>query len=179
MNPPKPHYLLFSQSISDEDEKSGRWHFVLEGLDGGSCIEASDEEPNVEGERLELLAVVRGLEALDQPSSVTLVTNSQQISRGFRNGLEQWRSNNWKWERFGRYVPVKNADLWKRIDHALAFHQVACRTWRFDPAHTQPGEKAKIANGHHFGARFRKSVGHFKSWLLGEHEFGTRWARPA
>ncbi|MFC1759225.1 RNase H family protein [Planctomycetota bacterium] len=184
MNPQKPHYLLFSQSISGEDDQTGHWHFVLEALDGGPSLEASDEELRVEGERLELLAVVRGLEALDQPSSVTLVTSSQQIARGFRNGLEQWRSNHWKWERFGRYVPVKNKDLWQRIDHALKFHRVECRTWRFDPPHTERVAKPAtidrpVGRPNPLVARVRNAVGNLKTWVMGEHDFGTNWARTA
>ena len=184
MNPQKPHYLLFSQSISSGDEQTGHWHFVLEALNGGASIEASDEEPREEGERLELLAVVRGLEALDQPSSVTLVTSSRQVTRGFRNGLEQWRSNNWTWERFGRYVPVKNKDLWQRIDHALKFHRVECRTWRFDPPHTErvvetPRAEKSAAAPLPLTARVRSVVGGLKAWVLGEHDFGSNWARTA
>ena len=99
-------------------------------------LEAFDEEPGVQGERLELLAVIRGLEALDQPSRVTLVTSSRGVSRGLRFGLAEWRTNNWQWERFGRRVPVKNHDLWQRVDRALQFHRVECRTWRIDQAHT-------------------------------------------
>src|SRR5690606_15308310 len=111
------------------------WRFVLESIDGDTAIEAEDEEPGLRRERLELLAVVRGLEALDQPSRVTLVTSSQRVRRGFRSGLEQWRSQHWRWERDGRWMPIKNRDLWQRVDRALQFHQVECRTWRVDGAH--------------------------------------------
>lgn len=133
----QPHFLLFSEvQRSDENTSEGRWHFLLESLSGETVVEASDEEPGMQGERLELLAVIRGLEALDQPSRVTLVTPSRQVSRGFRFGLSEWRNNNWQWERYGRRVPVKNCDLWQRIDRALEFHRVECRTWRIDAAHT-------------------------------------------
>ena len=100
-------------------------------------VEASDEEACKEGERLALLAVVRGLEALDQPSRVTLVTSSSSIGRSLRYSLDQWRANAWRWERDGRLVPIKNADLWKRVDRAMQFHQVECKTWRFDDPHAQ------------------------------------------
>jgi len=105
------------------------WHFVLESTNGDQLVEAADAEHEVCGERLELLAVVRGLEALDQPSRVTLVTPSRYVSRGLRYGLEEWRRSNWQWERFGRLVPVKNGDLWQRVDRALEYHHVDCRTW--------------------------------------------------
>jgi ribonuclease HI len=79
---------------------------------------------------------VRGLESLGQPSRVTLVTKSRYVSRGFSCGLDSWRENGWQWERFGKMVPVKDLDLWQRVDQALKFHQVECRKLRFDAAHS-------------------------------------------
>ena len=92
------------------------WRFVLQSLDGSSRLEAEDAEPAVGGERLELLAVVRGLEALEQPSRVTLVTPSKYVSRGLSYGLQDWRENDWNWEHHGQMVPIKNRDLWQRLD---------------------------------------------------------------
>ena len=69
----QPHFLLFSEAQEATDSPSeGRWHFLLESLQGETVVEAADEEPGMQGERLELLAVIRGLEALEQPSRVTL-----------------------------------------------------------------------------------------------------------
>ena len=96
---------------------------------------AGGTEEDVRGERLELLCVVRGLEALDHPSRVTLITSSAYVREGIRYGLQQWRENDWQWESFGRMVPVKNRDLWQRVDSALRFHRLECRVWRFDPPH--------------------------------------------
>jgi ribonuclease HI len=128
-----PHYLLFSES--SRKNQQGQWRFVLQSIDGSEQLEAADDEPNVQGERLELLAVVRGLEALEQPSRVTLVTPSKYVNRGLAFGLEEWRNNGWEWEHYGEMVPVKNRDLWQRVDRALGFHQLECRTWRFDLPH--------------------------------------------
>jgi hypothetical protein len=47
--------------------------------------------------------------------------------------LEQWRENNWQWESYGEMTPIRNRDLWRRIDRAMRYHKVDCRTWRFDP----------------------------------------------
>jgi ribonuclease HI len=133
-----PHFLLFSEAgrkgrgsrVAD-----GRWRFVLQSVEDESRFSVQDEEPQMSAERLELLAVVRGLEALDQPSRVTLVTRSDYVTRGLRYGLEDWRANRWRWELDGRMVPVKNDDLWRRVDQALKYHRLDCRTWRFDSAH--------------------------------------------
>lgn len=134
-----PHFLLFSESRRRREQ--GQWRFVLQTIDGSQQFEAADDEPDVHGERLELLAVVRGLEALDQPSRVTLVTPSSYVNRGLTYGLDEWRANDWQWEHYGEMVPVKNRDLWQRIDRALEFHQLECRTWRFDLPHGSGGEQ--------------------------------------
>jgi ribonuclease HI len=138
MNVSAPHYLLFSESQTQGVDQTpsasghGQWRFVLESVDGSARLEAEDDEPETDERRLDLLAVVRGLEALDQPSRVTVVTPSRYVTRGFRFGLEQWRENGWCWERFGEMAPIKNRDLWQRVDHAMRFHRVECRVWRFD-----------------------------------------------
>jgi ribonuclease HI len=139
-----PHFLLFSESQTSRaadssvprGHGSGQWRFVLETVDGGTRFEAADEELDSEEGRLALLAVVRGLEALEQPSRVTVVTPSRYVSRGFLFGLEEWRENGWRWERFGEMAPIKNRDLWQRIDRAMQYHHVECRVWRFDMPET-------------------------------------------
>lgn len=130
-----PHYLLFSEAstrTNAQGAKRGRWRFVLEAVEGSFRFEASDDEPEVLGDRLDLLSVVRGLEAIDHPAKVTLITPSSYVSRGLRFGLEQWRENSWQWESFGQWKPIKNDDLWQRVDRALGIHQVEVRAWRFD-----------------------------------------------
>jgi len=128
-----PHFLLFSDSARKADQ--GHWRFILEATDGSERFSAADDEPEIQGERLELLAVVRGLEALPRPARVTLVTPSDYVNRGLAYGLDDWRSNGWQWEHFGEMVPVKNRDLWQRIDRILQFHELECWTWRIDESH--------------------------------------------
>jgi ribonuclease HI len=130
----RPHYLLISES--SQLNSPGRWRFVLRPADGGERIVADDVDPEARGDRLELLTVVRGLEALEQPSRVTLWTPNTYVREGIRNGLREWRENGWLWEYFGSMVPVKNDDLWRRLDRAMMFHEVDCRTWRVDAAHS-------------------------------------------
>jgi len=145
-----PHYLLFSESQARRSAASarrtraevGQWRFVLETVDGKTRFEAADEELESEESRLALLAVVRGLEALSQPSRVTVVTTSRYVSRGFLFGLQDWRANGWRWERFGEMTPIKNRDLWQRIDRAMQYHQVECRVWRFDMPETPAASAA-------------------------------------
>lgn len=126
---PAAHYLLFAEAAIDA--QGGTWRFVLENVATGESFSATDVEPIECHERLELLAVVRGLEAIDNSAKVTLVTKSRYVNRGLKRGLADWRANGWQWERFGRVVSVRDHDLWKRVDRALNFHQVDCRLWQF------------------------------------------------
>ena len=122
-----PSQFFIYADLQLTEDGVNAWRFIVESLDGSTSTEASDTEPGTDGERLELLSVLRALESLDQPSEVYLLTPSQYVIRGIRFGLEAWRESSWRWERFGRMVPVKNADLWERIDRALTYHQVRCR----------------------------------------------------
>jgi ribonuclease HI len=121
-----PHYLLFSEAF----RSAARWRFVLQPVGSDDHLAVADSEPGASASRLELLAVVRGLEALEQPSRVTLLTSSRYVCRGVRNGLSQWRDNNWRWECFGKSVPIRDCDLWKRMERAMQIHTVDCCAWQ-------------------------------------------------
>jgi ribonuclease HI len=133
MNIPTPHFFLFPQA--NRESERDEWSFVLKAADGSAILKVADAEPDAHGERLELLAVVRGLEALEQPSRVTLVTPSRYVKRGISYGLPEWGRNGWKWEHFGEMVPVKNRDLWQRLDRALKIHRIQGAHYRVDAAH--------------------------------------------
>ena len=128
-----PHYLLYCET--GRQSLPGVWRFVLREAGGENQIEAADAEPDVAGERLQLLTVVRALESLDQPSDVTLVTPDSYVQQGIRFGLPEWRRNGWQWEFFGEMVPVKHSDLWRRVDRAMHYHKVAFCRWRVDGPH--------------------------------------------
>ena len=167
MSIPTPHFLLFSDSSRDcraVEERLGRWRFVLEAIDGSATMEAADQEVEVGGERLELLAVVQGLEALNQPSRVTLITPSRYVSRGMQYGLDDWRENDWRWERFGRMVRVKNHDLWQRVDCAMRYHHVECRTWRLHSPDSSSSPNEAAGSGIHHQPTPAENVSRVSRW---------------
>jgi ribonuclease HI len=145
MTSPKPHYLLFCDGIlpaqgEGAGAQRGKWRFVLEDLVSGEKVEATDQEVGCAPDRAALVAVLRGLEALEQPSRVTLVTTNRYVTRGLQYGLTEWRDNDYSWEHFGAVQPIRNADIWKRIDRALAFHQVQCRWMAQEAGHDAGSE---------------------------------------
>lgn len=136
MSVPKPHFFLRCEAWEEEDR--GEWKFVLTAADGSATFEACDCEYGVRGDRLELLAVVRALESLDQPSYVTLAAGGRYVRRVVAQGLDEWRRQGWMWECFGELTPIKNRDLWMRLDRCLSFHKLETRrTFRVDGAHIE------------------------------------------
>ena len=125
-----PHYWLSTEIRWSDSNATGNWRFELQRVGTGEFIAVSDEEPGVGGERLDLLTLIRGLEALDQPSRVTLLCPSNYVRRGLNRGLAKWRAADWHWESEGQRRPVKNADLWQRLDQIASIHQLDIRTLR-------------------------------------------------
>ena len=118
-------YLLVCEANST-NLSDGIWRFSLETADGEQVFSAEDTEMG-DLNRLSLLAAVRGLESIEGPSSVTLVSNNRYLIRSLSDSLPRWRQNDFTWEHFGHRVDVQHADLWRRIDRAIQIHRVeAC-----------------------------------------------------
>jgi hypothetical protein len=160
-----PHYLLYSEA--GRGKEPGSWRFVLRATAGLDQVEVADAEPDVRGERLSLLTVIRALESLDQPSRVTLMTSDPYVRQGIRFGLPEWRSNGWQWEFFGQMVPIKHCDLWQRMDRALRFHRIDFGCWRVDRPHTSVVASAVVG---------RDASGRSGTRLAGFDWFRTRWS---
>lgn len=132
MQASRPRYVLIAET--ETAVEGPQWRFALHAADASMTVAACDSELDADDDRLVLLAVVRGLEALDQSAEVTIVTRCASVLRGLTRGLAEWRNNHWRWERFGRLTPIRDADLWRRVDQALRYHTIHCRSWRTDQA---------------------------------------------
>jgi ribonuclease HI len=83
--------------------------------------EISGGEPHTTNNRMELMAAIAALEALKRPCNVDLHTDSQYVQQGISSWIKSWKRNGW---RTADKKPVKNVDLWQRLDAALAPHEV-------------------------------------------------------
>ena len=93
-------------------------------------------EPHTTNNRMELTAAICALEHLRRSCRVTLVTDSRYVQRGISEWLEQWRRRGWK---TAGNRPVKNVDLWQRLEAAAARHDVH---WQWVEGHTgNPGNE--------------------------------------
>jgi ribonuclease HI len=97
----------------------GGWGAVLEY--GGKEREMFGGEPATTNNRMELTAVIEALAALKRPSRVILHTDSQYVQKGITDWINGWKARGW---RTAAKEPVKNADLWKKLDEIARTHRI-------------------------------------------------------
>ena len=105
----------------------GGWGAILKL--GGKQKELHGGEPGTTNNRMELTAAIMALEALTRPCAVDLYSDSQYVRGGIESWIHGWKRNGW---RTSSKQPVKNIDLWQRLDAARAHHQVA---WHWVKGH--------------------------------------------
>lgn len=150
------------------------WRFVVRDENGAVVFEAEDEEPGVWGERLELLTVVRGLESIDAASRVTVLCQSCYVKNGVRYGLSEWRENGWRWESYGQWTPVKNAELWQRLDRLQQCHDLTFALRRIDQAHGSANLLLPRATR---TTRKAANFAHWIDWVKSRAASLVSWAR--
>ncbi len=102
----------------------GGWGVLLIARDGDTVLkerELCGGEPDTTNNRMELLAAISALEVLSRPSEITVVTDSAYVKNGVTGWIHGWKRNGWK---TADKKPVKNVDLWQRLEEAQLRHQV-------------------------------------------------------
>ena len=100
-------------------------------------------EPLTTNNRMELMAAISGLETLQRPCRVRLTTDSQYVQKGVTEWLANWKRNGWK---TAAKKPVKNADLWQRLDAASAEHEIHWEWVRGHSGHSENELADELAN---------------------------------
>ncbi len=118
----------------------GGWGVLMLAREGGAVVKErtlSGGEAHTTNNRMELLAAISALEALTRVSELTIVTDSAYVKNGVTEWIHGWKRNGWKTS--GK-DPVKNVDLWQRLDVAQAKHKVI---WRWIKGHAGHAENER------------------------------------
>ncbi len=100
-------------------------------------------EAHTTNNRMELMAAIMALESLKRPCQVALTTDSQYVKNGITTWIKDWRRRGWK---TASKAPVKNVDLWQRLDAAVGRHQVAWHWVRGHNEHPENEQADALAN---------------------------------
>lgn len=115
---------LFTDGGCSGNPGPGGWAFVLKHSASGKAREQSGAERETTNNRMELTAVIRGLEALTRATSVEIISDSTYVLKGISQWMKGWKANGWKRRDGKRLVPLKNEDLWRRLDELVGDHQI-------------------------------------------------------
>ena len=131
-----PEIEIFTDGACSGNPGPGGWAAVLRA--GAHEKEISGGEPATTNNRMELMAVIRALEALKAPSGVTIHTDSKYVMEGATRWLARWKLNGW---RTADKKPVKNDDLWRALDEAMQRHRLA---WKWVAGHSGHAENERV-----------------------------------
>jgi len=110
---------IYTDGACSGNPGPGGWGALL--LYSGREKELSGGEPMTTNNRMELMAAIMALEGLTRPCTVDLFTDSQYVRQGITQWLRNWKARGW---RTADKKPVKNEDLWRRLDEARTRHEV-------------------------------------------------------
>jgi ribonuclease HI len=114
-----PHVIIHTDGACSGNPGPGGWGVILEF--GQLKKELKGGEVHTTNNRMELMAAISALESLKKPCRVDLHTDSQYVRNGIMTWINGWKKNGWK---TADKKPVKNVDLWQRLEAALSQHDV-------------------------------------------------------
>ncbi|AWD22414.1 ribonuclease HI [Pseudogemmobacter blasticus] len=135
-----PDLFAYTDGACSGNPGPGGWGVLLLARENGAVLkerELSGGEPQTTNNRMELMAAISALESLTRPSALTIVTDSAYVKNGVTEWIHGWKRNGWK---TADKKPVKNAELWQRLDAAQARHSV---TWRWIKGHAGHAENER------------------------------------
>ncbi|TJZ90435.1 ribonuclease HI [Paracoccus gahaiensis] len=118
----------------------GGWGVLMRALDGATVVkerELAGGEAATTNNRMELMAAISALEVLTRPTRIVIVTDSAYVKNGVTQWIHGWKRNGWK---TADRKPVKNVELWQRLDAAQATHTVE---WRWIKGHAGHAENER------------------------------------
>ena len=124
----KPHVVAHTDGACSGNPGPGGWGAILRF--GDNEKELKGGEPHTTNNRMELMAAISALEALKQPCAVDMHTDSQYVRDGITKYINNWKRNGW---RTAAKEPVKNKDLWERLETARNVHTVR---WHWVKGHS-------------------------------------------
>lgn len=135
-----PDLLAWTDGACSGNPGPGGWGVLLRACKDGKvvkerCLKGGEAETT--NNRMELLAAINALEVLERPSHITITTDSSYVKDGVTKWIFGWKKNGW---RNAAKKPVKNQDLWQRLDEAQVRHQV---TWKWIKGHAGHAENER------------------------------------
>ncbi len=136
-----PSVYLYTDGACKGNPGPGGWGVLMRY--GHHEKELFGGEAQTTNNRMELSAVIEGLAALTRPCRVVICTDSQYVKNGMEKWIHGWKRNGWK---TAAKQPVKNAELWQRLNELAAQHQIEWQWVRGHTGHPENERADELAN---------------------------------
>ena len=135
-----PELFAYTDGACSGNPGPGGWGVLMQARDGDRVVKErvlSGGEADTTNNRMELLAAISALEALKRGAAITIITDSAYVKNGVSQWIHGWKRNGW---RTADKKPVKNVDLWQRLDEAQSQHEVI---WKWIKGHAGHAENER------------------------------------
>lgn len=135
-----PELFAWTDGACSGNPGPGGWGVLMRAIEGETVLkerELQGGEAATTNNRMELMAAISALEALTRPSEIVIVTDSNYVKNGVTQWIHGWKRNGWK---TADRKPVKNVELWQRLDEAARRHKVE---WRWIKGHAGHAENER------------------------------------
>ncbi|MCB1361320.1 MAG: ribonuclease HI [Rhodobacter sp.] len=135
-----PDLYAWTDGACSGNPGPGGWGVLMRAMEGGTVVKEralQGGEAQTTNNRMELLAAIHALETLTRATAITITTDSAYVKNGVTQWIHGWKRNGWK---TADRKPVKNADLWQRLDAAQQAHTV---TWKWIKGHAGHAENER------------------------------------
>ena len=132
--------IVYTDGACAKNPGPGGWGAIL--ISGGHRKEISGGEPATTNNRMELMAAISALEALKRPSRVDIHTDSEYVQKGISSWIDSWKRRGW---RTATGSPVKNVELWQRLEAAQLPHEVRWHWVRGHAGHVENERADELA----------------------------------
>jgi ribonuclease HI len=139
---PRPVVELFTDGACSGNPGPGGWAYLLRHPKTGKSVERNGGEPVTTNNRMELTAAIEGLASLTRPSTVELYSDSQYVLKGLDEWIAGWKKKGW---RTASKAPVKNVDLWMKLDELKAIHEIRFHWVRGHDGHPENERVDRLA----------------------------------
>ena len=119
-----PFVQLFTDGACSGNPGPGGWAYILRHPVSGKTVEAAGAVAETTNNRMEMQALIEGLAALKRRADVEVITDSKYLAQGCLEWMPNWKKNGWRRREGKSWKPVKNQELWERLDQLLANHRI-------------------------------------------------------
>ncbi|RJE80569.1 ribonuclease HI [Paracoccus sp. JM45] len=142
-----PELFAWTDGACSGNPGPGGWGVLMRAMDGETVVkerELAGGEAATTNNRMELMAAISALETLTRPSQIVIVTDSAYVKNGVTQWIHGWKRNGWK---TADRKPVKNVELWQRLDEAQKTHTVEWRWIKGHAGHAENERADELARG--------------------------------